>query len=49
MTDYQKPYFVLFNAITDALEEMGHLDLSGAARLLQAAQARAEEIILLEE
>ena len=46
MTDYEKLYHLLFNAITDALEALGHLDVPAANRLLEAAQISAEEIIL---
>ena len=48
MTDYQKPYHLLFNAITDALEALGHLDVPTATRLLEEAQIKAEEVILEE-
>ena len=30
MTDYQKLYHLLFNAITDALEALGRLDVPAA-------------------
>ena len=46
MTDYQKLYHLLFNAITDALEALGHLDVPAATRLLEEAQTRAEDHIL---
>ena len=45
MTDYQKLYHLLFNAITDALER---LDVPAATRLLEEAQTRAEDHILEE-
>ena len=48
MTDYQKPYHLLFNAITDALEALERLDVPAATRLLQDAQIKAEEVILEE-
>lgn len=48
MTDYEKPYHLLFNAITDALEALGHLDVPTANRLLEDAQIEAEKIILAE-
>ena len=48
MTDYQKLYHLLFNAITDALEALGHLDVPAATRLLVDAQTQAEDHILEE-
>lgn len=49
MTDYKKLYHLLFNAITDALEALGHMDLPAAVRLLEEAQVRGEEAVLEEE
>ena len=49
MTDYQKLYHLLFNAITDALEAMGRLDIPMACRLLEDAQVEAEDRILADE
>ena len=46
MTDYKKLYHLLFNAITDSLEALGHLDVPAATRLLEDAQSQAEERIL---
>ena len=46
MTDYQKMYLLLFNAITDALEEMEKQNYGEAAELLRKAQADAEEIYI---
>ncbi len=46
MTDYQKLYHLLFNAITDALEALGRLDVPAAVRLLENAQIKAEEIVI---
>lgn len=48
MTDYQKNYYLLFNAITDALESLGKLDVPAAIHLLEEAQIKAEERILEE-
>lgn len=48
MTDYQELYHLLFNAITDALEALGRLDVPTANRLLEDVQAQAEERILEE-
>ena len=49
MTDYQKLYHLLFNAITVSLEALGHGDMPAAVQLLEEAQIKAEEIILSEE
>lgn len=49
MVDYKKLYHLLFNAITDASEALGRLDVAAAARLLEEAQIRAEERILEED
>lgn len=49
MTDYKKLYHLLFNAITDALEELGRLDVPAANCLLEQAQMKAEELVLEEE
>ena len=49
MTDYKMLYHMMFNAATDALEALGRLDVSAAARLLERAQVKAEEQILEEE
>lgn len=46
MTDYQKPYYLLFNTITDALEALGRLEVPTATRLLEDAQIKAEEYII---
>ncbi len=46
MSDYQKLYHLLFNAITDALEALGRLDVPAAVRLLENAQIKAEEIVI---
>ena len=43
MTDYQKLYTMLFNAVTNALEEMDELNFGRAKVLLIAAQQAAEE------
>ena len=49
MTDYKTLYHMMFNAATDALEALGRLDVSAAARLLENAQIKAEKQILDEE
>lgn len=46
MNDYKKLYHLLFNAITDALEALGTLDVPKANRLLEEAQIKVEELIL---
>ena len=44
--NYEKLYHILFNAITDALEQMNAQDYGDAAALLVAAQQKAEEIYM---
>lgn len=46
MTDYKKLYHLLFNAITDALNEIDRLELTAAVQRLKDAQIKAEEIVL---
>ena len=46
MTDYQKMYLTLFNAITDALEQMEKQNLGSAKDLLTTAQQKTEEIYM---
>ncbi|MGM9614996.1 MAG: hypothetical protein ACI3W7_05705 [Oscillospiraceae bacterium] len=46
MPNYKKMYLLLFNAITDALEELKTGNLSGAEALLKAAQQNAEEVYI---
>ncbi|MCI9155992.1 MAG: hypothetical protein HFF44_03500 [Lawsonibacter sp.] len=48
MNDYKALYHLLFNAITDSLEALGKLDVPAATRLLEGAQAQAEERVLEE-
>ena len=43
MPDYQKLYTTLFNAITDALEQMDALEIAKAKRILIEAQQMTEE------
>lgn len=45
MPDYQKMYCVLFNAITDALEQIGK-NPAKARDLLMPAQQQTEEIYI---
>ena len=43
MTDYEALYHLLFNAITDALEEISARNYGLAEEWLKAAQREAEE------
>lgn len=47
--EYQKAYYLLFNAITDALEALEQQNFGQAKQELIAAQQRAEEIFLENE
>ena len=49
MPDYEKMYHSLFNAITDALEQIEQLNFGSAKDLLIAAQQQAEEIYISAE
>ena len=49
MQNYQKLYALLFNAVTDALEEMEKLNFGRAKELLIAAQQAAEEAYIGED
>ena len=44
--NYEKMYHLLFNAITDALEQMEKQNLGSAKDLLTTAQQKAEEIYM---
>ena len=44
--NYEKMYHLLFNAITDALEQMEKQNLGSAKDLLPTAQQKAEEIYM---
>ena len=44
--NYEKMYHLLFNAITDALEQMKKQNLGSARDLLTTAQQKAEEIYM---
>ena len=46
MTDYQKMYTTLFNAVTDALEKMEAQNYGDARALLISAQQKAEELYI---
>ena len=43
MEVYEKMYFILFNAITNALEKLDHQNYGDAKKLLIAAQQETEE------
>ena len=44
--NYEKMYQLLFNAITDALEQMEKQNLGSAKDLLTTAQQKTEEIYM---
>ena len=46
MIDYRKMYHVLFNAITDALNNIEKGNTNGATQILVAAQQQTEEIYI---
>ncbi len=46
MTDYQKKYLSLFNAITDALAQIEKQNYGDAKSTLIAAQQKAEEMYI---
>ena len=47
--NYEKLYHLLFNAITDALEQMESQNFGTAKEILIAAQQQAEEIYMSAE
>ena len=49
MPNYQKMYTALFNAITDALEELDRANFGAAKQRLIRAQQDTEELYLAEE
>ena len=49
MSDYEKMYFTLFRAITDALNELTHLNIGNAIDILHKAQQTTERIYIHEE
>ena len=49
MPDHEKMYHLLFNAITDALEQIEQQNFGSAKDLLIAAQQEAEEIYMSAE
>ena len=46
MPDFEKMYFLLFNAITDALDALQASNIGLAALVLQRAQAQSEELYI---
>jgi len=44
--EFQRMYFVLFNAITDALAEIDAMNFGTARELLRQAQIKSEEIYI---
>ena len=46
MTDYQKMYLTLFNAITDALAQIENQNYGDVKSTLIAAQQKAEEMYI---
>lgn len=46
MPDYQKMYTILFNAISNGLEELDNLNIGLAKKLFREAQSRTEEIYM---
>ena len=49
MPDYKKMYTILFNAATDAVEQLGQQNYGTAKERLILAQQQAEEIYMDEE
>ena len=49
MADYQRMYLLLFNAVTDALEQLERGEADTAAETLRLAQCSCEEIYMEEE
>lgn len=47
--DYQKSYLLLFNAMTDALEQMEQQNFGLAAETLRRVQIQSEEWCMEEE
>ena len=42
-SDYKRPYLILFNAITSALDAMARMNFGSARNILEDAQQDAEE------
>lgn len=46
MTNYEKMYYHLFNAVSDALAELERCNYGAAGELLKSAQCACEELFL---
>ena len=46
MPDYEKMYLLLFNAVTDALEDIADCNYGAARDLLISAQQQTEELYI---
>ena len=46
MSEYKKPYYILFNSITDAIHEMERMNFGIAKQMLYFAQMSAEEAFI---
>lgn len=46
MEQYQKMYVTLFNAVTDALNELDKLNIDSAKERLKRAQIQTEEMFM---
>lgn len=46
MDNYEKMYFVLFNAITDALNEIENHNFGNATIILKEAQMNCEDVYI---
>ena len=49
MINYQKPYLILFNIVTDTIHALEESNYGQAAQLLRQAQQQAEELFLDDE
>lgn len=49
MDPYQKMYYVLFNAISNALEELDEVNVGLAKKRLREAQQHTEEMYISQE
>ena len=47
--DYQKAYYILFNAITDAVDAMDQREINQAAEILKSAQIKTEDMYIESE
>ena len=49
MPDYEKPYFALFNQITDAISALDTQNFGQARELLVRAQQLGEELVIAQQ